>query len=100
MNEYFNSRAGRFALAVIFSTGIASVAIAQVSKPQPTASQRQAMSERHIKLSEMHTKMASCLESDKTFAVCRQEMIDSCSKNFSGKCPLMDVGKMGGGMGG
>lgn len=46
------------------------------------------------KMAEMHTKMAGCLESDKSMSDCHGEMMKSC-KEMMGKsaCPMM--GEMG-----
>lgn len=54
------------------------------------------MIDRHKKLAQMHGKMADCLDTDRTVAQCREEMMDSCSSNFAGHCPMMDMGRMGG----
>jgi hypothetical protein len=96
MIQKFTARAARFSLSILFIAGITSPSFGQGVKTQPTITQRHTMSERHKKLAEMHTKMATCLESDKTPAACRQEMIDSCSSDFAGRCPMMGMGKRGG----
>lgn len=83
------------ALAALFSLGIATTSFSQGSKAQLSSAQRQAISERHKKIAEMHTKMASCIVSDKSPAACRQEMVDSCSTNFGGTCPMMGRENMG-----
>ena len=93
MTENFNSRVARFALLILFIAGTASTSFGQAVKNQPNTAQRQAMTERHKKMADMHTKMAACLESEKAPAVCRQEMIDSCSRDFGGSCPMMSMGK-------
>ncbi len=94
MTQNFAARATRFTLSMLFVAGITSTSFGQGVKAQPTAAQRQAMTERHKKMADMHTKMAACLESEKAPAVCRQEMIDACSSDFGGNCPMM--GKRGG----
>jgi hypothetical protein len=96
MTQYFTARAARFTISLLFIAGTASTSFGQGVKTQPTAAQRQAMTERHKKMADMHTKMAACLESEKAPAVCRQEMIDSCSSDFGGNCPMMGMGKRGG----
>lgn len=88
--------AARFTLSILFIAGNPSTTFGQGVKNQPTIVQRQAMNERHKKMADMHTKMAACLESEKPLAVCRQEMIDSCSSNLGANCPMMGVGKQGG----
>jgi len=87
-----------FPVAMLFSLGMASAALAQAPKTEPTNAQRQTMGERHVKMAAMHTKMAACLESSKLLSECRQEMLDSCSSNFGGQCPMMGKGPMGGGL--
>lgn len=49
------------------------------------------------KMAEMHTKMATCLQSDKPMSDCQGEMMKAC-KGMMGKegCPMM--GHMKGGM--
>jgi hypothetical protein len=94
MTQNFAAHVARFTLSILFVAGITSTSFGQGAKAQPTAAQRQAMTERHKKMAAMHTKMAACLESEKAPAVCRQEMIDSCSNDFGGSCPMM--GKRGG----
>lgn len=86
------TRAARVSLPLLFVAGITSTSFGQGVKPQPTIAQRQTMTERHKKLADIHTKMAICLESDKTHTACRQEMIDSCSNDFAGSCPMMGMG--------
>lgn len=58
----------------------------------PPAQTRQAMAENHKKAAEMHSKMATCLASDKTLEECREAMSASCGTTFGANCP------MGGGM--
>ena len=96
MTQNFTTRASRFTLSILFIAGTASQSFGQGVKTQPTAAQRQAMTVRHKKMADMHTKMAACLESEKAPAVCRQEMIDACSSDFGGNCPMMGMGKRGG----
>ncbi len=96
MTQNFAARVARFTLSILCVAGITSTSFGQGAKAQPTTAQRQAMTERHKKMADMHTKMAACLESEKAPAVCRQEMIDSCSSNFGGNCPMMGMGKRGG----
>lgn len=86
-----------FAMAMLLS--LSSAAMAQTPKSQITSTQRQQMSEMHKKMADLHTKLATCLESDKAPSQCRQEMLDTCSTNFGGSCPMMGKGKMGGGRG-
>ena len=48
------------------------------------------------KMSDMHTKMATCLKSDKPMSECQKDMMGSCQK-MMGKdgCPMMkDMGAM------
>ena len=96
MIQRFTTRAARFSLSILFVAGITSTSFGQGMKTQPTIAQRQTMTERHKKLAEMHAKMATCLESDKAPTACRQEMIDSCSNDFAGSCPMMGMGKKSG----
>jgi hypothetical protein len=58
------------------------------------AADTQISKEDRQKMAEMHTKMAACLESDKSMSDCQGEMMKSC-KNMMGKsgCPMM--GEMG-----
>lgn len=88
----------RVAFAALFPVcaAMSAAAYGQTAQTQPTATQRQMMGERHKKMAEMHSKMAACLESDKPFAQCRQEMTDTCATNFNGNCPMIGRGKMGG----
>ncbi len=54
------------------------------------------------KMAEIHTKMATCLKSDKPMSDCQSEMMKSC-KDMMGKsgCPMMDgMGQMKGMMNG
>ncbi len=95
MIQTLNTRAGRFTLSILFIASAASTSFGQINS-QLTTVQRQAMSQRHKKMADMHTKMAACIESEKAPAVCRQEMIDSCSSDFGGNCPIMSSGKRGG----
>jgi K+-sensing histidine kinase KdpD len=83
--------------AMVLSFGITTVALAQTPKDQITTAQRHQMSEMHKKMADIHAKMAACLASDKAPSQCRQEMLDACSTNFGGSCPMM--GKMGSGQG-
>ena len=88
-----------FAMAT--SLALSSAAFAQTPKGQITTAQRQKMGAMHKKMADMHSKMAACLESDKAPSQCRQEMLDTCSANFGGSCPMMGTGMMGKGkMGG
>jgi hypothetical protein len=67
------------------------------AQTEPTKAQRQIISERHKGMAEMHTKMVTCMESDKKFAQCQKEMTDSCNASFASNCPMMvGRGKMGG----
>lgn len=49
------------------------------------------------KMATMHTKMAACLNSDKSMSDCQGEMMKSC-KSMMGKsgCPMMGMGHMKG----
>ncbi len=96
MTQNFTARASRFTLSILLIAGTVSTSFGQGVKAQPTTAQRQAMTERHKKMADMHTKMAACLQSEKAPAVCRQEMIDSCSSDFGGDCPMMGMGKRSG----
>lgn len=84
-----------FALALMI-TAFSHQSYAQEKKNEPSAVQKHTMSERHKKLAQMHSKMAACLDSARTAVQCRQEMMDSCSANFAGYCPMKDMGRMGG----
>lgn len=86
----------RFVTTAFFTVFIGATGFSQGASFQPTPAQRQKMSAMHKQISEMHLKMATCLESDKSPSQCRQEMQDSCSANFGGSCPMMGMGKMGG----
>ena len=63
---------------LIFATSFSFAADTQVSK------------EDRQKMAETHTKMAACLESDKSMSDCQGEMMKSC-KSMMGKtgCPMM-----------
>jgi hypothetical protein len=65
--------------------------------PEKQEAKRQEMIERHKKVAEMHLKAATCLQSDKTIAQCRQEMIEDCRSTMGNNCPMMGngQGKMG-----
>lgn len=71
----------------------------------PPAQARQAMIENHKKASEMHSKMAACLASDKTVEQCREDMVATCGTTLGANCPMIGGkhahgkgrGKMGGG---
>jgi hypothetical protein len=65
MTKNFAARATRFTLSILFVAGMTSTSYGQGVKAQPTSAQRQAMTERHKKMADMHTKMAACLESEK-----------------------------------
>jgi hypothetical protein len=69
---------------------------ATYAQTEPTKAQRQVISERHKSMAEIHTKMVTCLNSDKMFAQCQKEMTESCANSFAGNCPMMGRGKMGG----
>lgn len=88
-----------FSITVAISLGLTTATLAQTPKGQITSAQRHKMGEVHRKMADMHSKMAACLESDKAPSQCRQEMLDACSANFGGNCPMMGKGKMGGGKG-
>lgn len=96
MTQKFAVRTARFTMSIVFVAVITSPSLGQGVKPQSAQAQRQTMAERHKKLAEMHAKMAACLESDKAPTVCGQEMIDSCSNDFGGSCPMMGARKRGG----
>lgn len=87
----------KFSLAI--SLGLTTAGFAQTPTAQITPVQRQKMVEIHKKMADMHTKMVTCLESDKAPSLCRQEMLDTCSANFSGECPMIGKGKRRGGRG-
>lgn len=83
--------AGRILLAASLVAGVSDVGLSQGNQ-QPSIAQRQKMSAMHKQIAEMHLKMATCLESDKSPIQCRQEMIDTCSTTFEGNCPMMGMG--------
>ncbi len=84
------------ALALLVTALLSYQSYAQEKKTDLPSVQKHNMSERHKKLAQMHSKMATCLDSAKTTAQCRQEMMDSCSSNFAGYCPMMNMRHMGG----
>jgi|GEM_PF-2379937 len=97
MNKRFVFRTSALALATLVSLAVATACLGQGTKTQLSTDQKQKVIERHKKIAEMHTKLAACIESEKTPSACRQEMIDSCSANFGDNCPLNDLGKRGSG---
>ncbi len=54
----------------------------------PTAEQRKTMADRHAQMSQLHAKMATCLNSNKDFAECRSEMAGAYSQHFGANCPM------------
>jgi len=48
--------------------------------------------EQREQMAQMHTKMADCLRSDKTFSACHDEMYEACKGMNMKACPLMDNG--------
>lgn len=48
--------------------------------------------EQREQMAQMHTKMADCLRSDKTFSACHDEMYESCKGMDMKACPMMDKG--------
>ncbi len=74
-------------LSVIITTLIFTASFSFAADTQVSKEDRQ-------KMAEMHTKMAACLESDKSMSDCQGEMMKSC-KEMMGKsgCPMM--GEMG-----
>jgi len=69
--------------------------------PAPATSGAQAApsKEMRAKMAAVHEQMAACLRSDKAFAECRKEMMQSCQQTVgSQSCPMMGMG-MGPGMG-
>jgi len=87
---------GPTGLALMVTAFLSYESYAQEMRFQPSAAQKHSMSDRHKKLAQMHVKMAECLESDRPATQCRDEMMESCSNNFAGYCPMMDMGRMGG----
>jgi hypothetical protein len=71
--------------ALIFSTTISFAADTKISKKD-----RQ-------KMAEIHTKMATCLQSDKSMSDCQNEMMKSCKGIMEkSRCPMMEMGHMKG----
>ena len=69
--------------------------------PTPAASDSRAAPSKEMreKMAAMHEQMATCLRSDKAFADCRKEMMQSCQHTMGSEaCPMMGMG-MGPGMG-
>jgi len=47
--------------------------------------------EQREKMAVAHEKMANCLRSEKVFAECREEMMQSCQKDMGGEsCPMWE----------
>lgn len=74
-------------LSIIITGLLFAASFSLAADTQPSKADRQ-------KMAEMHTKMATCLESDKAISDCHGEMMKSC-KELMGKsaCPMM--GEMG-----
>lgn len=97
LNKHFQFM-NHIVTTAIFIVFIATAGFSQGTTFQPTPAQRQKMSAMHKQIAEMHLKMATCLESEKSPSQCRQDMQETCSANFGGSCPMMGMGmgKMGG----
>jgi hypothetical protein len=54
------------------------------------------MADSHRMMADMHTKMATCLDSTKPLEECRQQMVESCSGSFGANCPMMGAKGAGG----
>lgn len=74
-------------LTIIITTLIFAASFSFAADTQVSKEDRQ-------KMAAMHTKMAACLESDKSMSECQGEMMESC-KEMMGQsgCPMM--GEMG-----
>jgi hypothetical protein len=84
------------AAVLLLAISVNSAASAQSPQPMVSESKKESMVERHKKMSEMHSKMAACLESDRPAKECRKEMRETCSAAGGGECSMM--GKKGKGM--
>jgi hypothetical protein len=73
-----------------FISGITQQSLAQST--QPTVEQRQAMTERHKKMADMHSEMASCLASDLTMQQCRQQFRDTFNSSIGSNWQSMGQG--------
>lgn len=64
------------------------------------AAEAKVSAEDRQRMSEMHLRMATCLQSDKPMNECQSEMMKSC-KEIMGKtgCPMTEMGYMKGMMG-
>lgn len=54
--------------------------------------------EERQKMADVHTKMAECLNSDKSMDECHKEMRESCKDMMGKECPMMGMGPMKGKM--
>ena len=69
--------------------GVLTVFAADEPQPSPSVPTK-AMREQ---MATLHEKMAACLRSDKAFAVCRDEMQQSCRDMMGDQgCPMMGMG--------
>jgi hypothetical protein len=87
--------ASSLVLAVIVSLGstnlYAQQSDAKKSSPPPMSEPSKAQ---RTKMAEMHAQAAECLNSDKSFDECRQQMMDNCPMADDGGCPMMGMHKM------
>jgi hypothetical protein len=65
---------------------------AQSATPKATESQKSEMITKHKKMAEMHSKMASCLESDRPMSECRKEMSEMSGESTCTDCPMTGKG--------
>lgn len=84
-----------FVMSVFMSFMIAPTAFsADAKKAEPKAPSK----EMRQKMAEVHSKMATCLKSDKPMSECKGEMMKTCQEMMGQEgCPMM--GQMGGHMG-
>lgn len=88
--EIFRGLLGPSLLAGLISCGSACQCLAQPrsASSDVSATPRPALVERHKKIAEMHSKMATCLASQKTAAECQVEMKAACTSSLGGECPM------------
>jgi hypothetical protein len=69
---------------------------AWASDPPPQGSGSQAVPSKEVreKMATLHEQMAACLRSDKSFAECRTEMMQSCQGTVGAQgCRMMGMGR-------
>jgi hypothetical protein len=67
--------------------------VAFTADPLPTAQAPIPSKEMRVKMATLHEQMAVCLRSDKPFAECRTQMMQSCQSTIGAQgCPIMGMG--------